>query len=37
MRRNALRWIQTLLVLVVVAALPVGAGAATLEVVPAAS
>jgi polyisoprenoid-binding protein YceI len=37
MCRNARRWIQTLLVLVVVAAVAVGAGAATLEVVPAAS
>jgi polyisoprenoid-binding protein YceI len=32
-----MRWSQTLLVLVVVAAVAVGAGAATLEVVPAAS
>ena len=37
MHRKALRWIQTLLILFVVAVLPVVAGAATLEVVPSAS
>ena len=37
MHRKAMRWILILLVLCVVVALSVGAGAATLEVVPAAS